>query len=781
MSTFIPSLHFLPANEKLTPKFCDLVIGYYWFNQHLRNLLHGKDIKKVEEYSIGEYDLAPFKRIYRSLRKQSQMQGHPNIQKDTINNLDRTGIQWTCVPLIPPKLNSAIATAQKIPIEITATCQDPLAQKKKKEDLEYLRNKADMESAIQPLYDSMNLGRVELGPTKHSSIPFTGMPMDLDVDDEDEFRIFADLIYNLAPESAFETVLQQFYDFKKVNQIKLLEITDQYKWAISVHQALMDKNTDLPNIEYTHPGDMTTDRSLLPDFSDNIIRIKHLSVTPMELFKYFPNEICDEESLEKIVNFGGGKGAWGCGYTFCNDMARQDRGNWDNFRMNLKYVEIKSVDSAMIAQKKKSKYRYFTEDEKLCTDKVWAQNTYCFYWLQNTKWFFGIDKLGFAYRSKGNETYTNFTTNIYRSQYKSAVELSIGENEKAQIADIKLQHAIIMSAPAGKVIDIKYIRNAIEGLTEDMDQYSEKDLIDIALEQNIHIIDTEGFENKQVGQFLPVKDLPGGLKDDIIGYYRVIAEATQRIAMYTGINEQLTGQSANPEGLVGLQKLLVNASINSINYVNEAIIAQYQSLFNTWGYYIQQAIKKGGAGKQAIVNLIGDRKVDIIKGLDEVPLHRIGIKIKLGMREEEKQQVKFNVQQMRGAGILNAADEYFILNVSNPKDAAWLIAVKENKFRKQQEVRQQQLMASQQQIAQQQGQNMLQNTQAQTDGKIQQISAQGEVEAKLMQLGAQLGLSSDQMNGLIKRALQEDRMKGQIDKSLKTIAANKNFDAQKAF
>jgi hypothetical protein len=782
MSQFIPHFHFLPAEKKLTKEWCNDIIGHYVYQNNLTNLLWGKNIKDIEGYATGDYDLKPFKKMFRSLRSQMAQQNNPNIPKDTLDNLDTTGISWERVALIPPKLNAAIATLQKIPIEITATCTDPLAQKKKKEDLEFLRNKPLMEDALQPLYDSMNLGAVDMGATKHSSRPFTSLPLDLDIEDDDEFMMFANLMYNLAPESAFEVILQAWGDIKKLNQIRLMEIRDQYYYAVSVNRGFGNKMTGLPDAEYIYPGEVTTDGSMLPDFSDNIVRIISHRVTPLELFKYFPDEICDEKQLEEIVSGGiSNHNGWETqGYCGCNNRNRVNQSDWGTFKMQLEYVEVKSVDSAMIATKttKRDSYKYFTNDEKKCTDKVWGQNTYCFYWLRNTKYFFGIDRLGFAHRAKGNEVYTTFSTNIYKSQEKSAVELSIGENKKAQIADIKLQHSVIMSSPPGKVIDMKYIRNAIESLTEEMGQYTQKQLLDYAMEKNVHIIDTEGYENKQTGQYLPVRDLPGGLKNDIEGYYRVILEANAKIDMFTNINPQLTGQAANPEGLVGLQKLLVNASMNGLYYVNVAILSQYEGLYNTIAYYVKQAIEKGGAARKAIENIIGTNKVEVIDNMQDIPIHQIGIKISLGQREEERSLFKGEVGLMRREGKIDTAAEYYILSTPNPKDAMLLAAMYQRKFDKRQDMIRQEQNAAQQQIVEQQGQNVITNTQQQVQGKAALIQEEGKVEAQLMQWAAQLGLNQQQVEGLIKRQLQADRLQGQTDKSLKTLYAKQNVEQQ---
>lgn len=782
MSNWIPEFHYWPSEKKLTKEWCDKIVGHYVFQNNLTNLLWGKNIKDIEGYATGDYDLKPFKKMFRSLRSQMSQQDNPNIPKDTLDRMDTTGISWERVALIPPKLNAAIATLQKIPIEISATCTDPLAQKKKKEDLEFLRNKPLMEDALQPLYDSMNLGKVDMGATKHASRPFTSLPLDLDIEDDDEFMMFANLMYNLAPESAFEVILQTWGDIKKLSQIRLMEIRDQYYYAISVNRGFGNKMTGLPDAEYIYPGEVTTDGSMLPDFSDNIIRIISHRVTPLELFKYFPDEICDEKQLEEIVSGGVmNHNGWETqGYCGCNNRSRVNQSDWGTFKMQLEYVEVKSVDSAMIATKrtKRDSYKYFTDDEKKCTDKVWGQNTYCFYWLKNTKYFFGIDRLGFAHRAKGNEVYTTFSTNIYKSQEKSAVELSIGENKKAQIADIKLQHHVIMSLPPGKMIDLKYLRNVVEGLSNEGGQYTEKQLLDYANETNVILIDSEGYEGKQVGQYVPVRDLPGGLGNAIEGYYRVILEANAKIDMYTNINPQLTGQAANPEGLVGLQKLLVNASMNGLYYVNVAMLSQYEGLYNTIAYYIKQAIEKGGAPKKAIENIIGTNKVEIIDNMQDIPLHQIGIKISLGQREEERAQFKMEVGLMRREGKIDAAAEYYILNNNNPKDAMLLAAMFQRKFDKRQDIIRQEQNAAQQQIVEQQGQNVMANTQQQVQGKAALIQEEAKAEAQLMQLGAQLGLNQQQVEGLIKRQLQADRLQGQTDKSLKTLYAKQNVEQQ---
>lgn len=774
---FIPAFHFEPSEKKLKEEWCADVIQYYVYQSPLTNLLDDKNIPEIDGYADGTYSMKPFKKMFKSLRDQMTKEGNPSIRKEDLDKMDKTGINWERTPLIASKLNPAIATTQKIPLEITCTCIDPLAQKKKAEDLEFLRTRPQQQALMQALYDSMNLGKADVGTTKHSSVPYNSLPLDLDVNDEQEFLLFANIIYNLAPAVAFETILQLYIDTRKIPNIRLMETRDQYKYAVSVHQVMTEKITGFPIPSYIYPGSVLTDGSMLPDFTDNTVRLINRRVTPMELFKYFPDEICDEKQLEAIIGTQGEKFGWGAGYCACNGKATKiERSDWNTFKMSLAYVEIKSVDSAMYTKSADGKNEYFTNDPQKCTGRVWAQNTYCFYWLWNTKWFFGIDKLPWSKREKGNEKYQQFSTNIYKSQEKSAVELSIGENKKAQMADVKLQHNVVMSLPPGKVIDLKYLRSALEGLTEDGNKYTLEDLLIKAMEFNVHIIDTQGFENRREGQLVPVRELPGGLRAEIEGYYRVILEADQKISQYTNIYPQLTGQGPNPEGLVGLEKLLINSSLNGLYYVNEALVHQYTGMFTLIAADLKVAIDKGGKVREALVAIIGSNKVEIIDNMDAMSVHDIGVVVKLGQREEERAAFRMELENMRREGKIDSAAKYYIFQIPNPKEAFFVAAMFERKFRRRQEAMQIAQMQQQQKVVEQQGQNQQALEQQKMQGEIVMKQQDHKNEAELMVLANKLGLTQKQIDGLIKRQLQDDRLRGQIEKSLRTLQTKDNLE-----
>jgi len=324
------------------------------------------------------------------------------------------------------------------------------------------------------------------------------------------------------------------------------------------------------------------------------------------------------------------------------------------------------------------------------------------------------------------------------------------------------------------------LRGALDGLKDETDQWNMNRLLTLAIEQNVVLGDTEGFDGKNEGQFKAVQDLPGGLRASIIGYMNVIAAANINISRITGVNQQLTGQSANEEGLVGLQKLLINASINALHYVNEAIEFQYQNLFSIWGNIIQQAVEGGGKPKEAIINVIGAKKTNIIDGLDDIGLHQIGIFVKIKQREEERQLFRNKLTALELAGVLTASDSFMVNNIPNPKDQWAFIAVKEQQYRKRADQIRQENYENAQNMVKMQGENTLAAKNAETEGELKNTYAKGEVEANIVQLSAQLGLSQSQLEGLIKKDLQRERNKGNVDKTIVGVEAKSNAKQQEA-
>ncbi len=65
-------------------------------------------------------------------------------------------------------------------------------------------------------------------------------------------------------------------------------------------------------------------------------------------------------------------------------------------------------------------------------------------------------------------------------------------------------------------------------------------LITLAFEENKVIIDTEGFEGKNDGQFKPFLPIPGGLNiNELAGYAQTIMTCERNVNKYMGTKQDL--------------------------------------------------------------------------------------------------------------------------------------------------------------------------------------------------------------------------------------------------
>jgi hypothetical protein len=676
------------------------------------------------------------------------------------------------------KINSAVHQVHKRGFDIQVKAIDNKAQDKIDSDLDFLKNRDVIQSISQDLSDQLSQGNVDVGGTKNTSIEYREAPFGLDLNDDADKKIMKDIVFKLKPEVAFENAIKNSYIINKVDGIDLLETRDTIYYGIQSHNVYVSGITCLPQVEYLYPGSLCLPNSLYPDFRDAPYGYIVHYFTIDELHNRFWRDF-NGIDIDVIINGTTSSDGGLKGYVQGNSI--QGRIPFSDFKkrtVEVLEIQIKSLDGIGIATDEDGNKRFVDDD----TDEmIWGQNTYCFYWLKNTEYFFGKDKLGYGRRTHGREAFTNFSWDVYKSQELSPVELCIGENRLAQMAYIKLCRAIIMAAPSGKYIDMKFINNAVEGLLFDGKKQEEvaKDLLNMASENNIFIGNSAGMDGKNDGQFKPVIDVPGGLKDEVNGYLLVISQAIQNISRFTGINDEISGMNNNPDTLNFARKLNIAQGINAINYANVARESNFRSLFHTIAWHIQDAVEKGGVHKKAVEELIGKDRANNIDDLGTIKDHQFYFNVSLGMSQEELQQLNLSIQTMEQKGQLTRLERFIIDSTSTIKEAHLLLAAIEEKANRKQDAIRQEQMQYGQQIEQQKGQNLAQVEQVKTQGKKEELYTQGEVAAKLMNLGHELGLSDKQMELMVKRQLQNDRLKAGFTKNERSIQAKKEQEQAK--
>lgn len=759
----IKPYHFDP--KKLSDEWCRKVADHVYFHGGCTNLLSGKNVKEIEEYTSGNIDMKPYMRQFKSVaRKLARIRGVDSEQ--TRFEMEQINNAFIPLSLIAVKINSAVHLIHKVPFDISVDALDSLADEKRERDINFLRNRDKIQAIAQDLADQLSQGDIDVGGTENSEMEFKKIPFDLDLDDPMELKIFKDIVYKLQPEASYETILQLIYEMKKVDGVDLLNTYDTFKYGVQTNITFNTSITGIPQTDYVFPGEVYAPNSHYNDFRDTSERYRKWTPTVSTLFNMFSSEMGrDESRLNEIINGEGG-------YSKGNNLMSILPSEWGSTSVELIQFFIISLDEISYMENKSGNKR-FVPNGTAGAKKMYGQNTYTFYWLPNTNHFFGKEKLGWAYRKQGQEAFTTFPLDIYKSQKKSAVEHCIGENKKAQIADIKLMHTIIKSAPPGKYVDIKYVRKATQSLLFEGKTQSEVtlDLLDMITEDNNFLGDSSDMDGQNEGQFKPFQEIPGGLRSEINGYLTVMQQASANISRYTGINDELTGLNNNPDLLNGARKMNITYGMNAINYAYVSRLVQYRNVFEITAWYVKDAITKGGIYRKTIESLIGQDRTKKIADVGSIKDHTFYVRVNLGMREQEKADLEQSIAIMEQRGQLTRMHRFIIDQTGNLKEASLLLAAIENKFKKEQEAQQQQQFAQQQQLGQQRNEGIMGAEQIKAEAKDKNVYVQGDVASKLMELGSQLSLSEEQMRAVVKQKLQGERLNANFIKQDKTQEA----------
>lgn len=763
MVDYIDAAHFDNPDQKLTDEWMSKMIKNFYYQGGAVSLLFGKDIARILQFATGNHDMSKLKRMYQKNKKKL-----PESMRGAQGDFNTGNLELDYEPLgiLVSTLNSAIATITKQTIDVKATAIDTSALKEKRRVKDMLQNRTAIMEDLDDIAAKMGMPAFDIGGIENG-LDYETMPDGFDPESEEDQAAFLKMFYKFGPEAAVEDLLTAYSAIKDIPLYHEMEVRDTFYWGVCSHRTSLNQSTGLPEYIYKHPKDVYVERGCqLPDKSDSPFIYCNEYMTIAEVYSSFGEEIDSEEKLQQLMNL----------WTKATGVQLPTYGSreWWQSRVWIQYWEFKSIDCLSIRTvvNRFGQISYDFGKGK----QIWGQNTYCGYWLPGSPTVFNKHKLATGERKKGQEYISPYSFHIWVSQAKGAAELCIPEVINAQDAYIKLQHCIRKSLPPGRYVDLKYMREAAETLKETKIGMSVERLLELFLVDNFLIGDTEGMTGNEANQN-PFQNIPGGLGNEADGYWKVIEMAKKNIADLTGVNQQVTGQQSNPEGLVGLQKLLINASINSIHYASTAKKAQMQKLYISWASMCIAILKGGGKPKQMLVNLVGPLKADLLEKLDGVILHQYAIIVKVTPREEEKQILQQMAEFALKQNIITGADLYMISELP-PKDAVMYLFVKEKA--KLREVREMEAARNQamMQVQQQKTQGEMQMVQMEGQIEMQKIQGKGEVDAKLMQLAHQLGLNSEQVKGMVKRDLQDRRAISQLQKSMMTIREQANMKAQ---
>jgi len=788
--TFYAAQHTIDPDTKDCEWAAKIMYEHYYFGQ-AKSLLDGKNPQDIRDYVAGKQDVSKFRKMFRKAAAKAQDKedgGGSTPMKDL------AGIDWQPLALLAQPFNSALAVLQKMPIYVKCTAIDALASEKKGLDYTYLRNRPHFDASIANLAQMMGT-KIDSPPAPNNSSGADISSFDLNPMVEDELNFYINMFYKLRPESAFEELLQALAYIYELRKIRDLEDRDQLYYGVSSNRSYLSDITGLPSAKYVYPGDVFTPDSDLPDYSDQKFRYIAGAGTSTEIMDMLGGEL-DDETVEKMFDADwalcGKKGKW-------SELGEgRER---SSYRINYCYFEFKSPDAIDIHHKKRNSGNYIHEpvnfgfqlayssnhpdpwlrgkkkeaskDEYV--QRKWAENTYTGYFFPcYCDKVFNFKTLPCAYRAPGRESIAPFSINIWKSQEKGAAELCIPLVDQAQKAVYKMQHAIIMARPKGMFFDAKYMRQAVTNLVQTDLRLGMKDLFSMLVNENVFMGDSEGIDPMEIqAGARPYYEIPGGITNEVEGYLTVINDSIEKIQRVTGANDALTGQTPSPDALVGVQRLMLQSSINSFYYAQNAQKYQTEKVMKCWSSQIQYILKRrSSASAKTLESILSAYKIDIIESMKDIPLHQWGIMVENAPDEQQQQELNMLLIESLRADKISTVDYVTLKRVFNYKDAAQLLAIREKKKREKDAMAQQANIQAALQQKQIEEQGKLAQTNMKVQGDIQKEITKADVQKWLAQFGSQAEAALLQLQGQLKINQQRERMQGQLQKVDKQVAGS---------
>lgn len=787
--------HFIDPEKKNSRWAAYMMDDYYRFGGAV-SMLHGKKIQEINQYYSGDQSVNKYKKMFRRMAKEMELkvQNEGNGMLGDIGIKDITGIEWESLGILANPMSSVHNTIQKIPLYVKATAIDSLAEEKKQKDYEFIKNRPALDKDLGKFSEALKI-RIDSPAAENNAESVDISNFDLNPQKEDELNFYMSMFYKLRPESAFEATLLALAYTQKLKEVRDLEGKDQLKFARSANRAYFSDITGLPMIDYLDPAMVYTPESEYNDYHDVSHKYIKINMT-MEQFMDACGNDMNEVEAQHIFDYWFKSQKLSMRWTHMDKVQRRaatipviymEFKSWDVRKFHTKlgrsgntHHELVDYDYTLRFSRNhpdkalRGKPKDPTPEEFI--EKKYIQNTYCGYWLHfYPEMLFKYKKLEHGEREAGKEALSTFSINTYRTKDKSDTELAMPLVDDAQRAYFKMQHCIIMSKPRGSFVDMKYVRNAVANMIASGDDYklSVRDIMTLYSENNILIGDSEGIDpEEQQSGARPFYDIPGGVGDEINGYLMIINDAMQKIGKLTG-TDGLTNQTPNPEGLVGLQKLMLQNSQNSIYYVINAMRFQTEQVFKTWASQVQYILKhRGTASYRAIEAIIGSYKVKVLEDLHTIPSHQFGIMVENVPTEQEQAELNAVLQEMLVSDRINLSDWVTIRRVFNWKDAQQLLAIRERKRREEKREEMQIMNQAMLQGVQMEQEGKLQNTNIGAQATIQKEKIKSDTTKWQKSFEANVQQQLAKLNGQIKDILQERRAQHQKDKAREVASMN---------
>jgi hypothetical protein len=704
-------------------------------------------------------------------------------------DLSHLNLDWTPVPIIPKFIDIVVNGMTDRMFKVKAYAQDAMSTDKRSQFQEAVQT--DM-AAKDLLLQVKNQFGIDAFDTPVDELPET----------DDELSLFMQLNYKPAIEIAEEQAINTIFDDNKYNDIRKSIDLDIATIGVGMAKHMFLAG-DGVRIEYVDPANIIYSYTENPYFKDCFYWGEVKTVHTTELLKIDPTLTNDQ--LEEIAKYGQ---AWDSYYSssqvYNNSIFSRDTATllYFNYKTTKKIVyKKKTLDNG--SEKMIPKDDTFNPPQEMMdegnfekiekTIDVWYDGIMVAGTNIMLKW--ELSKNMVRPKSATQHAIPNYVAcapRMYKGNIESLVKRMIPFADLIQIVHLKMQQVLAKVVPDGVFIDADGINEVDLGTGA---AYNPEDALRLYFQTGSVIGRSYTGDGEFNNARVPISELGTnsgqGKLQSLIGSYNHYLSMIRDV---TGLNEARDGSTPNPDALVGVQKLAALNSNTATRHILESSLYITRSLSEAISYRVADILEYSDF-KEEFINQIGRYSVGILDNIKDLYIYDFGIFIEVTPDEEEKAQLEQNIQVSLSRDSILLEDAIDIREVRNLKLANQLLKLKRKKREEQKQKIAQEAQQMQGQIQQQSqqaaAQNAMQQIQAETQSKlqvkqaesafdIQKMQSEADLKMKLMELefNYQMQLKGIEVNTLTEKEKMKEEAK---DKrvSLQNTQQSKLIDQRK--
>lgn len=704
-------------------------------------------------------------------------------------DLSHLNLDWTPVPIIPKFIDIVVNGMTDRMFKVKAYAQDAMSTDKRSQFQEAVQT--DM-AAKDLLLQVKNQFGIDAFDTPVDELPET----------DDELSLFMQLNYKPAIEIAEEQAINTIFDDNKYNDIRKSIDLDIATIGVGMAKHMFLAG-DGVRIEYVDPANVIYSYTENPYFKDCFYWGEVKTVHTTELLKIDPTLTNDQ--LEEIAKYGQ---AWDSYYSssqvYNNSIFSRDTATllYFNYKTTKKIVyKKKTLDNG--SEKMIPKDDTFNPPQEMMdegnfekiekTIDVWYDGIMVAGTNIMLKW--ELSKNMVRPKSATQHAIPNYVAcapRMYKGNIESLVKRMIPFADLIQIVHLKMQQVLAKVVPDGVFIDADGINEVDLGTGA---AYNPEDALRLYFQTGSVIGRSYTGDGEFNNARVPISELGTnsgqGKLQSLIGSYNHYLSMIRDV---TGLNEARDGSTPNPDALVGVQKLAALNSNTATRHILESSLYITRSLSEAISYRVADILEYSDF-KEEFINQIGRYSVGILDNIKDLYIYDFGIFIEVTPDEEEKAQLEQNIQVSLSRDSILLEDAIDIREVRNLKLANQLLKLKRKKREEQKQKIAQEAQQMQGQIQQQSqqaaAQNAMQQIQAETQSKlqvkqaesafdIQKMQSEADLKMKLMELefNYQMQLKGIEVNTLTEKEKMKEEAK---DKrvSLQNTQQSKLIDQRK--